>query len=523
MKGRAAIGGWVMATAAALSPASAQTYLVSVGNDLGRRDEPELRYAEADADRFAEVMRQLGRVAPEHELILRGATARTFRTALLRTNAGIRRASTKAGPAPTLVVYYSGHADATGLHLGDTTMSFEELKTIVESSPAKVRVLIVDSCRSGGITQVKGVRPAEPFAIRLEDRLDVEGFAIITSSAGSEDSQESDALRASFFTHHFVNALKGAADKNQDAKVSLQEAYSYAYQETIRSSGRTLQLQHPTYAYDLKGRGDLVLTHLAEGVGRFGVLAISSPGTYLIYEGEADGLLAAEVHVEDEGARLLLSPGGYFIQRRARASYREFDITLARDETVRLRDVDYREIRYSRLLRKGGGARAAVHNLSAGTEVRGPILDGFSVTPNLLLGYAVDLAPITMGLQLRLGRSTADGVLDATASEVSLRLRADRYLDLHALSLSIGGLVEGTYVIQSFETTGSAPDRRGFAFGAGLGIGLERAFGRFVVRVEGGPMVYALSAATTSGGAVVGDETQTLVTYWFGANIGWRL
>ena len=513
-----ALMGAAIATTSAPAP---QTWLVSVGNNLGRSDEPELRYAESDAERFASVMRQLGRVAPEQELVLRGGDASGFRKALLKTNAQIRRQAN--GPTRALVVYYSGHADAVGLHMGDTTMSYDELRTIVESSPAKVRVLIVDSCRSGGITQVKGVRPAEPFAIRLEDRIDIEGFAVITSSAGSEDSQESDNLRASFFTHHLINALRGAADRNQDGRVTLQEAYSYAYQETIRSSGRTLQLQHPTYAYDLKGKGDFVLTHLAEGHGRFGTLTIADPGTYLIYENEPQGLLSAEISVRDEGANLLLSPGRYFVQRRARSNYREYSAVVSRNETTRLSDLGYREIEYSRLLRKGGGDRVAVHNLSVAAEVRGPILDGYSVTPGIVAGYGLDLAPLSLGAQLRLSRSTASDVLDATAIEVGLRLRIERYLDLDWFSLSFGALIEGVYIMQSFETTGSAPDRKSFVFGGGALFAIERAFDRFVVRVEGGPIFYGLRTATTTGGAEVGDEVQTPVTYWFGLNIGWRL
>lgn len=506
----------------AASTASGQTYLVAVGSDLGRADEPELRYAESDAERVASVMRQLGRVAPEHELVLRGGDAAGFRKALLSKNADIRRAS-RDSTYQALVVYYSGHADAEGLHLGDTTLPFEELRTIVESSPAQMRVLIVDSCRSGGITQVKGVQPSQPFAIRLEDRIEVEGFAIITSSSGSEDSQESHALRASFFTHHLVTALRGAADKNLDAKVTLQEAYSYAYQETIRSSGRTLHLQHPTYAYDIKGKGDLVLSHLVEGQGRFGTLAIAEPGTYLVYENAAQGILTSEVHVHEEGARVLLAPGTYFVQRRARRSYREYEARLQRDETTSLADLKYREIRYSRLLRKGGGTRSAVHNLSVGAEVRGPILDGYSVTPSLQLGYALDLARISVGAQVRLSRSSTESVLDATAYETALRLRADRYLDLPWFSLSLGALIEGAYVAQSFNTTGSAPGRGSFVFGAGAALGIERALGQLVMRLEGGPVFYLLRTATTTGGAEIGQTLDTPVTGWLGLRIGWRL
>ena len=72
-----------------------------------------------------------------------------------------------------------------------------------------MRLLVVDACRSGAVTRVKGVEPAEEFEIRFEAAAGTEGMAIITSSAAGESSQESDRLRASFFTHHLINALRG--------------------------------------------------------------------------------------------------------------------------------------------------------------------------------------------------------------------------------------------------------------------------------------------------------------------------
>ena len=57
-------------------------------------------------------------------------------------------------------------------------------------------------------------------------------------SAG-EDAQESDDIKGSFFTHHLVSALRGAADEDMDGRVVLEEAYRYTYNETLRASNRT--------------------------------------------------------------------------------------------------------------------------------------------------------------------------------------------------------------------------------------------------------------------------------------------
>ncbi len=503
--------------------AEAQTYVVAVGNNFGRSQEPQLKYAEDDAERMARVMRDLGRVQPEQELILRGADAGELRNALLKTNAEIR-SSEGGGSKNALIVYYSGHADASGLHLGDSTLEFDELKTIVESSPARMRVLIIDSCRSGDITQVKGVRPAEAFVIHLENKVEVEGLAIITSSAGSEDSQESDALRASFFTHHFVNALRGAADRDRDGKITIAEAYGYAYQETLRSSGRTLHLQHPTYAYDLRGKGEFPMTILANGTGRFGALNIAEPGSYLVFENERDGLLAAEIFVADEGARLLLAPGKYFAQRRASTAYREYELQIERDRTVALDDLPYREVTYSRLLRKGGGAREAIHSLTLLGGAHGPVLDGYGIAPTLALGYGLDLSELSVGGQLRLSRSASnsDAALASTALEIGGRLRADRYFDLHWVDLSFGVVADLTWVRQSFTTNGTAPDRSALVFGFGAMLGIEWSWNELLLRLEGGPLTYLLREVVTSGGAVSSDVLSTPVTYSVGLGVGWR-
>ena len=74
----------------------------------------------------------------------------------------------------------------------------------------------MDSCRAGVVTRVKGGRKGPTFAIDWDQSMDAEGVAILNSSAAGEDAQESDRLRASFFTRFFASALIGAADRNGD-------------------------------------------------------------------------------------------------------------------------------------------------------------------------------------------------------------------------------------------------------------------------------------------------------------------
>jgi hypothetical protein len=509
------------------TPSYGATFVIAVGNNFGRSDEPRLKYAEGDATEFADVLRRLGRVSGENTTLLTGEDAKSFRGVLLRMNARIRSSQGDGAPDHALIIYYSGHSDATGLHLGDSTLPFDELKAILESSPARVRVLIVDSCRSGGITTIKGAKPAPSFAIRLDDRLDAEGTAIITSSAGSEDSQESENLGASFFTHHFVNALRGAADRDRDTRVTINEAYSYAYKETLRSTGRTLKLQHPTYLYDIKGKGDFVFTYLSDEHSRAGRLGIRDPGAYLILEGHGSGTMIAEVGVEDGGTELLLSPGRYLVQRRAANSYREYSVELEKGDRVQLEDGKFEEVTYSRLLRKGGGTRTAIHRINLGGAARGSIIDGHGISPNVVLGYGLDLEWFSLGLGARWSYSRANvprSGISTNDHEIALRLTAERYIDVAFLSFSFGLVAEGIHHRQSFTAQGDAPSRSSYAFGFGGLFAVEaEVMPELVLRIEGGPMSQVYKRGITRGGAIVGEEIATPLTWWAGLGAGWRL
>ncbi len=192
----------------------------------GNAEDAVLRYARDDAERLRDVLVSFGEFFPENVLVLSDPSADRVRTALARMNARIRE-EVAHDRSSVLLVFYSGHADAESLHLGGTLLPWQELRELTSGSAAAARLLVVDACRSGQVTRVKGTRVAAPFALPpdVESRGLPEGFAILSSSSAGENSQESDALRGSFFTHHLVSALRGVADVGGDGLVSLSEAY----------------------------------------------------------------------------------------------------------------------------------------------------------------------------------------------------------------------------------------------------------------------------------------------------------
>lgn len=496
----------------------AKSHVVVIGNDFGDPTEVGLRFAQRDAQQVAEVLRRLGDVPSAQITTLLDADAATVERTLEALS------STLSG-APVLVVYYSGHADADALHLGGTRLRFDRLRDLVKGTPAKLKLLVVDACRSGGVSRVKGVRAGRAFEVDVVEEAAAEGFAIITSSAADEASQESDALRGSFFSHHLINGLRGAADENGDDAITLAEAYAYAYDGTLRSSGQTLALQHPTYAWSVKGRGDVVLTRTADARARSGRLKLRDPVVYLVSDA-VGGQVVAEVRPTRPGALLSLPPRRYRIQERQARTYRDYEVELGAGDTLDLAAAPSRAIEYDRLVRKGGGEAAVVHGLFALGGARGQIIPDEGPMPIVLLGYSLDTRWFSAALRGRIGTLEATAP-DARAprrhTEYGLGVAVHRTMDLEWASFSLGLLAEAAWHDQTF-TAGDAPDRSSTSAGFGALFAAERPlFGGLALRLEGGPFATFLRLSAHERGAEVGVETTSLVTWWMAGGLAWRL
>jgi hypothetical protein len=238
---------------------------VVVGNNRGGGEQTPLRYAEADASKFASVMTELGGVGPDDLYLLQGQDVTALTEALARVKHRI--AQLRADPATRVILlfYFSGHSDGEALELGRTRLTFADLRKWLATAGSNVRVAIVDSCKSGALLAVKGGTPGAAFQIRLADDLATSGEALLTSSAANEVALESSEIGGSFFTHHFISALRGAADVEGTGVVTLNDAYRYAYAHTIATTGETvIGPQHPGYDYRLSGQGEVVLAEIAK-------------------------------------------------------------------------------------------------------------------------------------------------------------------------------------------------------------------------------------------------------------------
>jgi hypothetical protein len=504
-----------------------ETWVIAIGNNRGDADDIQLLFAERDAREFVDVLRDQGSVTSDRVRLLIDENADMVRRTVLAVNAALRTQRDTSATPSALLIFYSGHADAESLHLRGSRLDFNELRSLVSGSAAHMRILIVDACRSGSVTRVKGMTPSPEFSLSLDNRVEAEGTAILSSSTAGESSQESDRLRSSFFSHHLVNALRGAADRNGDGRVTLAEAYAYTYSQTLRSSGQTLSLQHPTYAYDVKGSGDLTLTTLGGSAAGRTRLRLSGAGQYLIAEERESGSVIAELTTSRDHASIALPRGHYFVQRRGSYEYREYRVNLAQGSEVELDQLPYRAIRYDQLVRKRGGVRRSVHGLFAVLGIRGESEAGLGVLPHAALAYSADLPWLTVGARLRgsvFGQQSIDQGLASQRFELGLAVLLQRYIDTPWFSAAFGIAFEGVYLGQRFAPTPRlVSDRHGLGLGIEALFALERSLGRgFGLRLEGGPAALLSRRALIENGTEVASQTATHLNWWLGGGLTWR-
>lgn len=482
---------WALLLVAMLLPAAAGArtqvrFAVVIGANVGDPSEKPLVFAEDDARQFAQAMTRFGGVADENLILLEGRTPAQVVRSLEAMGRRVQAATT-AGSEVLLFVYYSGHADAQALHLQTERLSFERFKALTNGAGAQLAVMVIDACRSGAMTRLKGGKPAAPFVIEADDRLDNEGLAIITSAAADEDAQESDRLRGGVFSHHFLVGLLGAADVSRDETVTLTEAYRYAYQQTLRTTSRAPVVQHPTFSFRVRGREDLVLTRLTSDVG-MGRVELSDPGEWLFLPAERGNVIELS---NQSRISLRVRPGRYTVRRRHAGRVSEQQIAVPGTTPVRVRAAAMKPVPYAASVRRGLTPKAAPSwGLIAGSALRSSV-DGFGTTWQGILGVRLDAKFATVQAQLGYGQIGAQSAsVQTTQRTAGLELAAWKLFDWGDWAVGAGLAVglDGTW--QRFETSGRAPDRNALVARAGPTAHLEYALTRGLsLTVRGGPEV----------------------------------
>jgi hypothetical protein len=350
--------------------------LIASAND-GGGGRAHLRYADSDARTVADVLQTLGGLAPTDLMLVPSATPASLQAAFERMKANM------AAPGPghvrrELFVYYSGHSDEEGLLLQGQRVSYRQLRGWIDGAGADVRIAILDSCASGALIRLKGGMVRPPFLTDLST--DARGHAFLTASSADESAQESERIGAAFFTHYLVSGLRGAADTNRNGRVTLNEAYQFAYQETLRRTERTAAgPQHPAYDIQLAGTGDLVMTDLS-ATGAALVLDENVAGR--IYVRDRSGRLLVELRKEPSyPVELGLGPGEYRVSLDDDGRPLEATVTLVDGRRSRLGRTAFSPVAVTVAVARGNVGAAgtgADANLAAGAA---PAAGPYRVVP----------------------------------------------------------------------------------------------------------------------------------------------
>ncbi len=170
----------------------------------------------------------------------------------------------RAGKNDTVALFFSGHGssrpDIPGEYFfltHDADPEFLEATAVkmtgmrfLRGLDSKRVVVIADTSHAGlaKVTESKSVQPG--LSNLLRQFKESAGRAIISSCRPDEISLDEEALGKSIFTHYLLEALKGAADKDSNGIVTIEEAYDYVYQQT---KNRTRGRQHPQFEGGVEG------------------------------------------------------------------------------------------------------------------------------------------------------------------------------------------------------------------------------------------------------------------------------
>ncbi len=222
-----------------------------------------LQYARRDAEAFYKFLRspEGGSFADDHILFLADQQATS---ANLRS--GIRDFLGRAGENDLVVIFFAGHGtpdparpsvlyllthDSDPDRLGGTAFDMDEIKlALAKNISARRVVAFVDACHSAGVGTTFTARAA-PNSIAVVNRYLAElaqsrpGVVMLTASQSNEPSWEDARWGGGHgvFTHYLLEGLRGAADRDADSKVSLQEIIDFVSDRVKRD---TDYKQHPT-------------------------------------------------------------------------------------------------------------------------------------------------------------------------------------------------------------------------------------------------------------------------------------
>jgi len=142
-----------------------------------------------------------------------------------------------------IIFVFSGHGVQGGLTTYETKdlnsiITYNEIQDIMKSAKARRKIILAMACYSGGLNLQKTRTPNN----RRKRKTEKTSVMLYTSSRADEVSWENVYMNNSYFFSRILKAFKGAADKNEDGKVTARELFNYVNPGVIFDTNGA---QHP--------------------------------------------------------------------------------------------------------------------------------------------------------------------------------------------------------------------------------------------------------------------------------------
>ncbi|MEM9927218.1 MAG: caspase family protein, partial [Cyanobacteria bacterium P01_D01_bin.50] len=143
-----------------------------------------------------------------------------------------------------LLFYFSGHGikddrgnlyfstpatrkDNNGNLVIPSAVAASYLHDRINNSRSQRQIIILDCCFSGAIAS--GMTLKDDGTVNVKEQLGGKGRAILTSSSSTQYSFEQEGSELSIYTRYLVEGINtGAADKDGDGNISIDELHDYA-------------------------------------------------------------------------------------------------------------------------------------------------------------------------------------------------------------------------------------------------------------------------------------------------------
>ncbi len=200
---------------------------------------PALRYTDDDAYQIYAFLRSpQGGALPDDQIRLLVDEDAT-RGAVL---GAMHQLFDQADANDAILFYFSGHGvegaflpiDFDGFN---NRLMHEELRAIIDQSPAKHKLVLADACHSGSYFRARSSVQSILDQYYTAFAQSTGGLALLLSSKGEEYSLEDGGLRSGVFSHFLIKGLKGPADRNLDKVVTVEELHRYIQSNVATYTG----------------------------------------------------------------------------------------------------------------------------------------------------------------------------------------------------------------------------------------------------------------------------------------------